>query len=358
MAAGQGDRPRPHELADALTLHAPTLPHTLSDGRASMVLEGEDMVRESEGELTRVRALLREQFADEAEEVRLLPGGEFSRAFAFTAGGQGYVIRLNSAAHAAESFAKDDYAWRHFASPALPIPRVVAIGRRDGFHFAISERAAGRLLVVCSPAERRAALPAMLDTLDAIAGTDVRASRGYGHWGGDGHGHSASWRDFLAAIIDDEDEGYYRGWHALFRDGSLERGVYEVVYRRMLRLAARCPEERALIHNDYWFMNILADGGRITGVIDWADALYGDHLYDIARLAWGADLPGWWYDDGAAVLRARYGAAPRFAERIACYECHLGLDELRFFAKTGRRREYVWARDRLLAHAAADPGAA
>jgi hygromycin-B 4-O-kinase len=121
----------------------------------------------------------------------------------------------------------------------------------------------------------------------------------------------------------------------------------------MLRLAARCPEERALIHNDYWFMNILGeigpDGARITGVIDWAIALYGDPLYEVARLAWGADYPGWWYDDGAAFLHARYGAAPGYADRIACYQCHLALDDLRFYAKTGRREEYDWARAKLLA---------
>jgi hygromycin-B 4-O-kinase len=306
----------------------------------------------------RVRDLLREQFADDADAVRPLAGGEFSRAFAFTAGGRAYVVRLNAAAHAAEGFAKDDYAWRRFASPALPIPRVVAIGRMADVSFAISERAAGRTLHEHSPAERRALLPATLDTLDAIGRADVRASRGYGDWGADGNGRFARWRDYLAAVIRDEAEGYYRDWHALFRDSFLEREVYEVVYRRLLRLAERCPEERALIHNDYWFENILADGQRVTGVIDWANALYGDPLYDIARLSWGAGWPGWWHADGAALLRARYGAAPGYDERLACYECHFGLDDLRFYAKTGRRAEYDWARDRLLARVADDPGSA
>ena len=304
---------------------------------------------------TLARDLLREQFADDADDVRPLAGGEFSRAFAFTAGGRAYVVRINAAAHAAEGFAKDDYARRRFASPALPIPRVVAVVRVADACLAISERAAGRTLHAHSPAERRALLPATLDTLDAIGRADVLASRGFGDWGADGNGRFASWRDYLAAVIEDQAEGYYRGWHALFRDTFLEREVYEVVYRRMLRLAERLPAARTLIHNDYWFENILADGERITGVIDWANALYGDPLYDVARLGWGSAWPGWWHDDGEALLCARYGAVPGYAERIACYECHGGLDDLRFYAKTGRRAEYQWARDRLLARAAADP---
>jgi hygromycin-B 4-O-kinase len=300
-------------------------------------------------DVTHTRALLRQRFAGDAAEVRPLTGGVFSRAYAFTAAGQGYVIRLNTAAHAAEGFAKDDYAWRHFASPALPIPRVILTGQAGEVQFAISDLVLGRTLEALSPDERRAALPSLLNTLDAIARADVSASQGYGDWGGDGQGRFARWHDYLAAVINNETEGFYHDWHALFHESFLERDAYEAIYRHMLQLAARCPEERALLHNDYWFENILAAGEHITGVIDWANALYGDPLYDVARLSWGSAWPGWWYEDGADFLRARYGATPGYAERIACYECHLGLDDLRYYAKVRNREQYTWTRDRLLA---------
>ena len=127
------------------------------------------MAFKPEADAEQVRALLREEFAADAEGLLPLPGGAFSRAFAFTAGGRDYVIRLSSAPQTAESFAKDDYAWRHFASPALPIPRVVAIGPAADGHYAISERAPGRTLEELSPDERQPLLPATLVTLDAIA---------------------------------------------------------------------------------------------------------------------------------------------------------------------------------------------
>ena len=302
------------------------------------------------GEAARVRALVREQFAGEVADLCPLAGGEFSRAFAFTVDDQAYVVRVSPFAHAAEAFAKDAYAGRHFASPALPIPRVVTIGRCADGHFAISERVAGRRLDELSPAERRALLPATLDTFAAIAQADVSASRGYGAWDADGHGRAASWHDFLAAIIENQTDGFYQDWHALFGTSFLERDVYEAVYRRMLQLAAYCPAERALLHCDYHFDNVLADGRRITGVIDWGNACYGDPLYDVAWLGW------WFVKEGnleaATLLRRRHAAAPHFAERIACYECHLGLDDLRFYARTGRRRQYDWTRDRLLARSA------
>ncbi|CAA9560913.1 MAG: hypothetical protein AVDCRST_MAG88-1493 [uncultured Thermomicrobiales bacterium] len=244
------------------------------------------MVVQSRGDVARVRALLREQFAGEVTDVRPLAAGEFSRAFAFDAGGRAYVVRLSAFGDAAEAFAKDDYAWRHFAAPALPVPRVVATGRNGDDQFAISERVAGERLESLPLATRRALLPAALDAVDAIGRADVGASRGYGPWGGDGHGAHRSWRDFLVAIIENSGEGFYRDWHALFQDSFLERDVYEAVYRRLLRLVVHCPEDRALIHCDLHFDNILTDGRRITGVIDWANASYGDPLYDVAWLGW------------------------------------------------------------------------
>jgi hygromycin-B 4-O-kinase len=294
-----------------------------------------------------LRALLRAQFATDVQDVVPLFGGEFSRAFAFTANGQSYVIRLNPFDHAVEAFTKDDYAWRHFASPALPIPRVVAIGQADGLHFAISERVAGHRLEEVPLPERRALLPAVLDIVDAIGRADVSASHGYGAWDLDGNGTAASWHSFLAAVIENWAEGYYQDWHALFRESFLERDVFEVVYRRMLRLVPYCPEARALIHNDLHFDNIMSDGRRITGVVDWANALYGDALYDVAWL-------DWWFaksddQEAIALLHARHRAAPHFRERIACYTCYIGLDDLRFYAKTERQEQYERARDRLLA---------
>jgi hygromycin-B 4-O-kinase len=314
------------------------------------------MASTPESETARAAALLHRQFATDASAVRPLGSGEFSRAFAFISGGRDYVLRLNATPHAAESFAKDDYAWRHFASSRLPIPRVAAIEQTEEICFAISERAAGRVMTELTATERRALLPSLLDTLDAIGRADVGASRGYGDWDASGTGQFATWRGYLAAIIEDQADGYYQHWHAFFRDGSLERDVYDAIYRHMLQLLDHCPEERALIHNDYWFMNIVGEGERVTGVIDWANALYGDPLYEIARLSWGSAFPGWWYEDGAAFLRARYGATPDYDIRLACYSCHLGLDDLRFYAKTGRREEYTWARDRLLALVAGEAG--
>jgi hygromycin-B 4-O-kinase len=293
-----------------------------------------------------VRALLREEMGGEVSEPEPLSGGEFSRAFAFEAGERAYVVRVSSVGHAAESFGKDARAARLFGSASLPIPRVVAAGAFEGGQFCISERAAGRRVMELTRDEQIALLPALLDTLDQVGCADVGGTYGYGAWDVEGRGAFSSWHACLADAIEDRREGYYQNWHELFRTTFLEREVYETVYRRMMELAAACPEERALIHNDYHFDNVLTDGRRVTAVIDWGNAGYGDRLYDAAWVAWVFDKD--YGIDAATPLRERLGGLPGYETRIACYTFSIGLDDMRFFAKTGRQAQYESARARLL----------
>ena len=110
------------------------------------------------------------------------------------------------------------------------------------------------------------------------------------------------------------------------------------------------PEQRALIHNDLWLdaSNLLVQNGRVTGVIDWSNALYGDPLYEVARILWGTNWPGWWGEADVALVRDRFSVASDFDVRMACYSCHIGLDDLRYYAKNGRRADYEVAEGLLL----------
>lgn len=122
----------------------------------------------------------------------------------------------------------------------------------------------------------------------------------------------------------------------------------------MLALAVHCPDARHLLHGDLRFDNLLSDGARITGAINWGNVFYGDPLYDAAWLGRVNSLGEQFVPP--ALLEACYGTRPRYRERVACYELALGLDDLRFYAKTGRRAQYDAIRARLLPHLASpDP---
>ena len=51
------------------------------------------------------------------------------------------------------------------------------------------------------------------------------------------------------------------------------------------RLEAIRPRPAVLLHLDYHPLNVLVDGGRVAGVLDWANARAGDPRADLARTA-------------------------------------------------------------------------
>jgi hygromycin-B 4-O-kinase len=295
-----------------------------------------------------VRALLAEHFLAPTGPLVPVGGGEIAQTFAFNAEGRDYIIRVNRA-NMLVNLEKDAYIFQHFATPDVPIPPVHQIGHLDGLVYAITQKMPGRSMLDLPPADIAAAIPAMMTTLDAIHASDVRGTTGFGVFNGQGVGLAQSWRADLAGIRDEADAAdFYGHWHDLFTDSFLERDVFERVYAEMHRLLDFCPEERWLVHGDYGFGNLLVEGGRVTAVLDWLNARYGDFVYDIAWLDfWAPDLR--FGARFAAHYAAQGRAVPHYTERLHCYACYIGLGALRFFAKMGQQPAYTATRARLLA---------
>jgi hygromycin-B 4-O-kinase len=295
-----------------------------------------------------VLALLQEHMPAPIERLEAVTGGQIARTFSFASGGQEYIVRFNTT-HMGANFAKEAYIYDHFASPLLPIAPVMHVGHFQDLIYAISRKLPGRPLTTLSRDEHVALLPALMRTLDAIHACDIGDQPGWGTFGDDGAGLFTGWRASLALINQEEPEWDFFGkWHTLFDTTFLERAVFDRIYSRMTDLLPFCPEDRSLVHGNFGFGNVLAQDGRITGVLDWIDAKYGDFVYDIAWLDfWAPDF------DVPARFAAHYASAgtnvPHYDERVLCYTCYIGLDALRFFAKTTQEDAYRWTRERLLA---------
>ncbi|MBB5363573.1 phosphotransferase [Deinococcus humi] len=270
-------------------------------------------------------------------DIHPLAGGHFSQAFGFEADGRPLVARFGSQEAA---YRKDAYAGEMFAA-ALPVPRVLQICTFSSVTVAVSERAPGRLLSAYSNDILALLQPARLELLATLAQIDVSRTAGYGWWDQQGQGGFPSWHAFLAAIMAPCEDGFYAGWHNLFAGPLLDRVFFEQVYAQVMRMARCLPEVRGLVHNDLNRDNVLTDGTRITGVIDWANALYGDPVYEAAKANWRSG--GEW----AAALQARFSTWPDYDWRLLTYTLHVGLDDLRFYAQIGeaggtaRTEEYL-----------------
>ncbi len=286
-------------------------------------------------------AFLAAKYGKEVKHLKFIKGGEVSQAYSFDAVDGGYVIRANR--HGSEGFEKEKYAFLHFASPKVPIPKIVDIGKMNKvFSYAISKGAPGRAMSSFTKEELIGIGPRMLETMGAIHATSVDNTFGYGYMAPSGMGTSTSWRDYVLSIGGENDKS--RNWAGLFQNSFLEKDVFDSLYARLESLIEFCPEVRSLIHGDFGFDNIISDGKSITGVIDWANCMYGDFLYDAAWLSfWPSDFE---FD---RICREYYSdqGVPNYEKRILCCQLYIALNSMGFYAESDQKDKYIWAKERI-----------
>ncbi|AZK49526.1 aminoglycoside O-phosphotransferase APH(4)-Ia [Salmonella enterica subsp. enterica serovar Derby] len=284
---------------------------------------------------TSVEKFLIEKF-DSVSDLMQLSEGEESRAFSFDVGGRGYVLRVNSCA---DGFYKDRYVYRHFASAALPIPEVLDIGEfSESLTYCISRRAQGVTLQDLPETELPAVLQPVAEAMDAIAAADLSQTSGFGPFGPQGIGQYTTWRDFICAIADP----HVYHWQTVM-DDTVSASVAQALDELML-WAEDCPEVRHLVHADFGSNNVLTDNGRITAVIDWSEAMFGDSQYEVANIffwrPWLACM-----EQQTRYFERRH---PELAgsPRLRAYMLRIGLDQLYQSLVDGNFDDAAWAQGR------------
>jgi hygromycin-B 4-O-kinase len=284
-------------------------------------------------------AFLRSRIDRNITHLQRIEGGESSQAFFFPAQGRELVVRVHTGKEGeteADHFQKDRFAALHLSGHGVPVPEVVDIGTLGGLNFyIITVKCSGRTLDKLSPDEMRTVLPEFLRVLDAIHGVDVSRFPGYGIFDHRGAGPFGTWRDFILSIGSEREFS----WTRLFENTFFEREVFERLHGPLTELAEFLPEERKLVHGDYGFGNVLSEGGRITGVLDWESALFGDSLYELAHLIvqeGRTDYGRLFYQH----RQSRDGDVDRYEERVLCYVRHDALAALHFYAVSDQRSKY------------------
>ena len=291
--------------------------------------------------------ILAEHFKEHARDLQPIEIGQIARTFSFRIDHSHYIIRINSGKMDA-NFEKEAFIARTYSSTAVPIPEVVQHGQFNELHYCITRKAAGHCFDKLPAGEIERAIPYVMMVLNAIHATDVSRQERFGLFDGEGRGFFDNWPASLAFVKEEERaDGFFGKWHRLFETTFLERDLFERLYGHFEGLLEHCPNERHLVHGGFGFGNLLVEDGRVTAVIDWLDAKFGDFLYDVAWLDY--------YDAArsyAELFRANYAARDIalscYPERILCYQCYIALDGLRFFALSENAQMYNWTKARIL----------
>ena len=163
----------------------------------------------------------------------------------------------------------------------------------------------------------------------------MSGTQGYGLWAPDGTGPAANWAQALLAVS--QETARVSGWRAALAASPVGTGPFDQGYARLRELAEGLPDERHVIHGDLVNHNVLVQGSRITAVIDWGNALYGDWLYDAAWLIyWWPWFPQWQDIDIPAELERHWeqhgGLPPGLHHRLQACLVHIGLDAMAYNA--------------------------
>jgi hygromycin-B 4-O-kinase len=257
-----------------------------------------------------------------ARDPRHLADGWWSQAFSFSSDEGELVIRIsrNDA-----DFRKDLFASQHFSNPHIPVPVCKEIGRfDDSFYYCLSAFCEGRtsdsLFEELSPAAQQALAPAVLAPLEHIHRLDTSGLTGWGITDTTGKGGWNSWPDFLAAV---HNHKHPVTWQQLARNTWLDGRLFERLLERMRSLFPFLPEKKMVLHGDYGFDNLLIKDGRVTAVLDWAEMMLGDEVYDLVHM----NEP-WAQPNGEMQYLPLWAAGkelPHLEERLLCYRIHYSL---------------------------------
>jgi hygromycin-B 4-O-kinase len=245
-----------------------------------------------------------------------LAEGLDSQAYGFCHGNRDYVARIN---RSSRGFWKDAFVSHRFASPMLPIPEIVGITQLDDGHFiCISRRAPGVRVHDLASVEFGQVMASVREVMAAIATSDLAGTTGFGRFDANGTGPHGTWQGFLASVADPQQFDWKQ-------TSGVDMAVVSGAIRLVMTLVECCPERRCLVHGDFGSYNVMTDRRRITAVIDWDRALFGDPLDEIANLLF-------WREECLEQLTLALSAAAddeaAAKERLLCYQLRIGLQEI------------------------------
>jgi aminoglycoside phosphotransferase (APT) family kinase protein len=295
-----------------------------------------------------------------AEAPKPLSGGFDTTILAFRLSGapadwsMPLILRVMTRADIAPRVLREAAVHAALVKSGFPAPRVL-LHEVDlaplGLPFLVMERLPGETMW---SAAARKGLPAFLALPRQLAEIQVRLHRVEG----------AALRESARALgVDPEAMGVRADVERLHHRIARERltGLLPGADWLVGKLPAPAQPE-VICHGDFHPLNLMVDGDRLTGVIDWANAAIGEPAWDVAGLrviALYADpgVPPW--ARGAASLARRLmvrrymrlyrAAAPLQTRNLAYYEAIRILSALTFAGETRPQPGNPWKAPHIVA---------
>jgi hygromycin-B 4-O-kinase len=269
------------------------------------------------------------------------PEGQIAQTFSFVVHDREHFIQFHHA-NMSQAERTEAHFLKEFELHEVPIRHVVEKGCVKELYYTVSEKVHGVPLASLPAEDLLRAMPSVLENLARISQVDTTGTAGYGWLDETCQGKFESWPDHLLGIWNEDPKDFYGHWHSFFDSTFLEKEVFDFYFGQMRDLLPFVPNVRRLVHGDYGYGNVFLEGGNVSAILDWQNGRYGDPAFDLAGMLFWRE-----FDVAAEIfrlyrVRASSGdfMATDLSERVKCYLLYLGLDGLRFSARTDNRGLY------------------
>lgn len=178
----------------------------------------------------------------------------------------------------------DAFVLKLLADTSVPVPQL--LGESE-----IQVESQPQFLTIMAPAHGRvlaeephleAYLPQLISMVHKVH--SHKSDKGSGLLLNVEHGRGLTWKEYLLRILQSRDPEF--DWEVTARRPEIDAIALHSIIDRMIHRVEALPELTvpSLLHGDLNPHNIFVQDGRISSMIDWSYARYGDPLFDFARL--------------------------------------------------------------------------
>jgi len=175
------------------------------------------------------------------------------------------------------------------AAIKIPVPEICTEFEFEGRHVIVMEKLGGQLLQDIPDSGKHRYLRSMVATLRKIH--EIKAPRAglvYQKW----TPRADNWQELLQLILSGEHPWY--PWDKILNIPIISKGIVGASLSKLREMLASKVSSNnsfpgsnySLLHTDFNQRNIFVnpETSEVSGVIDWTEAMFGDPLYDFARL--------------------------------------------------------------------------
>lgn len=283
-----------------------------------------------------IESLLKKELGDNIKNIEKVSSGKIKTAYFFNDKDNSYVIR----------FAKDDKEFKleQYLEGALketkfPLPKTISTGEFHEIYYSISERIEGDAISSLNEDKLIITLPSIMEALVEFHSLNINSTNGYGWLDENKNGDFNTFTEYLKKFFSNDLDGFWKGWHILFKDSFLDYKLFIRLYRKMMELATFCEGRRHLIHSDFHYHNVIIKNCKLEGVIDFGRVSYLDFVFDIATLV--LEFPNYnLLNKFEEFYKNNNLDVSDFKERFLCAALCNSLDGMRFWAKFGDEGSY------------------